>query len=239
MWTVRAMSALSGISIRTLHYYDEIGLLRPAEIGENGYRLYDEASLMRLKSILFFRELQFPLKEIAAMLGQEDFDPREALSRQITLMEMKRQRLERLIALARKTLDEGGNIMDFKAFDDHVFQQYAKETKERWGHTEAYQAYEKRGASDGPEVQQAMMGIFAQLGELKALSPAAPRVQEKIEALRQFITAHFYPCTKEILQSLGQMYTADERFRKNIDAAGGEGTAAFAEKAIQAYCGEK
>ena len=239
MWTVREMSALSGISIRTLHYYDEIGLLRPAEIGENGYRLYDEASLMRLKSILFFRELQFPLKEIAAMLGQADFDPREALSRQITLMEMKRQRLERLIALARKTLDEGGNMMDFKAFDDHDFQQYAKETKERWGHTEAYQAYEKRGASYGKDIQEAMMGIFAELGQLKALSPADERAQEKIAALQQYITDHFYPCTKEILQGLGQMYTQDERFRKNIDAAGGEGTAAFAEKAIEVYCGEK
>ena len=131
--------------------------------------------------------------------------------------------------------------MDFKAFDQGELEQHKKEAKDRWGGTQAYREYEERekcGEDFGAAAQQ-LMALFADLGALRQQNPADAVVQEKIAALQQFITDHYYTCTPEILQGLGQMYTADERFRKNIDRAGGEGTADFAARAIEIYCGKR
>ena len=128
--------------------------------------------------------------------------------------------------------------MKFDAFDKTEQEQYAAEVKQKWGGTKAYQEYsqrEKDGAIGDPA---GLMQCFAALGELKQLNPADPQVQAAVRALQQFITDHFYTCTPEILAGLGQMYTADDRFRSSIDKAGGEGTAAFAAQAIRIYCGQ-
>lgn len=128
--------------------------------------------------------------------------------------------------------------MKFDAFDKTEQERYAAEVREKWGGTAAYQAYQRR-EKDGTAGDPAqMMEWFAALGQMKALDPAAPEVQAAIHALRQFITDQFYPCTPEILAGLGEMYAADERFRRNIDKAGGDGTAEFVAKAIRAYRGE-
>ena len=118
---------------------------------------------------------------------------------------------------------------------------YRREAKEKWGGTAAYRAYEakEKAGKDFSRAGDELMALFADLGTCRALPPDSPAVQEKIAALQKMITENFYPCTREILQGLGQMYTQDERFRKNIDAAGGEGTAAFEEQAIEIYCAEK
>ena len=126
--------------------------------------------------------------------------------------------------------------MKFDAFDKTEQAQYAAEVREKWGGTAAYQEYQRReqdGATGNPAD---LMECFAALGKLKHLNPAAPEAQNAIGKLRQFITDHFYTCTPEILTGLGEMYVADDRFRKNIDKAGGDGTAAFVAQAIQAYC---
>lgn len=131
--------------------------------------------------------------------------------------------------------------MEFSVFDKSELEEYAQEAKARWGGTAAYQESERKSAKRSPDKERRlgrdMMALFTELGALRDRPPTDEAVQQKIAALRQFITEHYYPCTKDILQGLGQMYVADERFQKNIDRAGGDGTAEFVSRAIVAYCG--
>ena len=124
--------------------------------------------------------------------------------------------------------------MDFQAFDTKKIDEYAAEAKAKWGNTEAYQEYEQRGGKQ-PDADP-MMAIFAELGAVRHLEPASAQAQALVAKLQNYITANFYNCTKQILAGLGQMYVADERFRENIDRAGGAGTAEFACKAIEIFC---
>ena len=242
MKTVNEVSKFTGVSVRTLHHYDSIGLLPPTKVTDAGYRLYDDTALARLQTILLFRELQFPLKEIKAILENPDFDRQQALRQQIALLELQRKRLGTIISLARKTLVTGVNNMSFSAFDKTEIEQYKEEVKARFGKTDAYKEYEQKTAQQTDEEQKAasdkLMQLFVKIGEVKHLSPDSDQAQTLVEALRQCITENYYTCTKQILQSLGQMYTGDERFKANIDAHGGEGTAEFAGKAIEIYCGK-
>ena len=238
MKTVSEVSRLTGISVRTLHHYDAIGLLHPAAVTKAGYRMYDDAALCRLQSILLFRELKFPLKEIKTMLDSPAFDPSEALAQQIHLLELQRRHIDELISFAREIQEKGVKPMAFHAFDNKDLEQYKAEVKERWGETRAYQEYEQkqRDGQDFAAGTAQLMGAFAKLGSMKELTPDNPQVQEQVGVLQRVITENFYTCTPEILSGLGEMYTADERFRENIDRAGGEGTAEFARRAIAAYC---
>ena len=236
MKTVHEVSQISGVSVRTLHHYDAIGLLRPTAVTEAGYRLYDDTALARLQSILLFRELAFPLKEIKRIMDDPKFDQATALEQQIRLLELQQERLSRLIDLARKTMKTGVTNMDFTAFDNSKLEQYAAEVKERWGNTAAYQESAQRPAAEQKDAAAGLMAQFARMGRLRTGDPAGQEAQDAVRELQEFITKHFYTCTPEILAGLGQMYTADDRFRASIDAAGGEGTADFAGKAIAAYC---
>ena len=241
MMTVHEVSRITGVTIRTLRYYDRIGLLKPAARTEAGYRLYDDAALLKLQRILLLRELEIPLGDVSRLLTLSEREQREAIGRQIALLELKKERTEKLIALARR-LSEGEETMDFSAFDRSKEEAYAAEAKARWGETEAYGAYEKKAASrteaEGSQLAGRMMEIFANFGALKDGDPASDAAQAKVRELQDYISAHYYPCTDEIFMGLGQMYIADERFKANIDAAGGEGTAAFVQKAIAAHCGK-
>ena len=236
MKTVHEVSQISGVSVRTLHHYDAIGLLRPTAVTEAGYRLYDDTALARLQSILLFRELAFPLKEIKRIMDDPQFDQATALEQQIRLLELQQERLSRLIDLARETMKTGVTHMDFTAFDNSKLEQYAAEVKERWGNTAAYQESAQRPAVEQKDAAAGLMAQFARMGRLRTGDPAGQEAQDAVRELQEFITKHFYTCTPEILLGLGQMYTADDRFRASIDAAGGEGTADFAGKAIAVYC---
>lgn len=236
MKTVHEVSQISGVSVRTLHHYDAIGLLRPTAVTEAGYRLYDDTALARLQSILLFRELAFPLKEIKRIMDDPQFDQATALEQQIRLLELQQERLSRLIGLARETMKTGVTHMDFTAFDNSKLEQYAAEVKERWGNTDAYQESAQRPAAEQKDAAAGLMAQFARMGRLRTGDPAGQEAQAAVRELQEFITKHFYTCTPEILAGLGQMYTADDRFRASIDAAGGEGTADFAGKAIAVYC---
>lgn len=241
MRTVNEVSKLTGISVRTLHHYDAIGLLKPAKVTGAGYRLYDDAALKRLQSILLYRELQFPLKEIKVILDSPAFDPKEALTQQIGLLELQYKRIGELIAFAQKIQTKGVTEMDFQIFDKSEMEQYKEEVKTKWGKTEAYHEYlekEKRGL-DASKAAEQLMSLFTEIGALRELSPSDEKVQKKISMLQKFITDNYYSCTNEILSGLGQMYTDDERFRKNIDKAGGRGTAEFTMKAIEVYCAKE
>lgn len=131
---------------------------------------------------------------------------------------------------------------DFKAFDKSAIAAYEKEVRERWGTTAAYAEYEQKAKTKTDEEQEEigsqLMAQFIEIGKLKFCAPTDQAVQEKVAAIQQFITDNYYHCTNEILRGLGQMYVADERMRRNIDKAGGEGTAVFVSKAIEVYCGK-
>lgn len=241
MRTVREMSRLTGVSVRTLHHYDAIGLLKPSQTTQAGYRLYDDAALTRLQNILMFRELRFPLKEIKAILDSPDFDPQEALAQQIKLLELQAAHLQLLIRFAREVQRKGVEQMDFHAFNREELDRYAQEVKERWGATQAYAEFagNSRGLSQGQreEAVAQLLSRFAQLGALRQqYSPADPTVQAQLSALQAFITSHYYHCTNEIFQGLGQLYVSDARMKDNIDQAGGDGTAEFIHRAIEFYC---
>lgn len=232
MKTVKEISRLTGISVRTLHYYDEIDLLKPTGTTDAGYRLYDDTALERLHRILLFRELQFPLKEIKKILSDPDFDAGTALKEQIKMLEMQKNRLNEIICSARELLIKGSENMDFSVFDKTEIESYANEAKQKWGHTDAYKEYEQK-RSDFTENADEFMQIFAEIGKLKNLPSDSEEVQALIRKLQNFITENYYTCTNEMLKQLGQMYVADERFKNNIDKAGGVGTAEFVAKAIQ------
>lgn len=240
MRTVNEVSRLTGVSVRTLHHYDAIGLLKPTEITRAGYRLYDDAALKRLQGILMFRELQFPLKEIKAILESPDFNPEEALKQQITLLQLRRKHLDELIAFAQEIQKGGVKKMSFQAFQKNEIEQYEKEVQKRWGSTAAYREYEQKTKGKTTEVLDAMgeklLVLFAEIGALRDFPPEAKEVQEKIRELQAFITEHYYSCTDDILKGLSQMYVGDERMKRNIDNAGGAGTAAFVEQAVSVYC---
>ena len=245
MMTVHEVSKLSGVSIRTLQYYDNIGLLKPSAYTEAGYRLYDNASLERLQVILLFRELEFPLKDIQKIVENPDFDKEKALEQQIELLTLKKEHIDALIKLARdtkKSLHKTGDtmIMDFTAFDKKKIDEYTRRAKESWGHTSAYKEYEAKSKNKSTEdmvkISNDMMKIFTELGAMKHLAPESPEVQSLIKRLQDFITDHYCNCTKEILLSLGKAYSAGGEMTENIDKAGGTGTGDFADKAIQVYC---
>lgn len=240
MMTVHEVSLLTGVSVRTLHYYDEIGLLRPAVTTDAGYRLYDDLSLARLQQILLFKELEFPLKDIGRMLDSPDFDKEKALNDQIELLTLKKEHFEALISYAKQLRRKGEKTMDFKVFDNDKIEQYKAEAKKRWGDTDAYREYEQKTASVSAGKQSAlagqMMDIFREFGNNKAKTPDDPDVQTLVKKLQNFITENYYTCTKQILSGLGQMYAAGGEMTDNIDAVGGQGTAVFAAQAIAVYC---
>ena len=240
MRTVHEVSALTGVSVRALHHYDRIGLLKPAAVSEAGYRLYDEASLERLQLILLFRELQFPLKDIRGILESPSFDRNKALEQQIGLLRLRREHLDNLILLAQGILLRGVNHLTFDAFDMTKIDAYVAEAKKSWGDTPAYREYEQRregrGRNEELALGEGLMDLLAGFAELKGGPADAPEAQETVARLQAYITAHFYTCTPEILRGLGALYGGGGRFTGNIDARGGEGTAAFAAKAIEAYC---
>ena len=240
MKTVKQVSKLTGVRVRTLHHYDAIGLLKPSQVTEAGYRLYDDTALRRLQTILLFRELQFPLRDIQAILDSPGFDPRDALEQQICLLELQRQHLDELISHARKIKKTGVIHMDFKPFDHSKMDKYAAEAKAKWGKTNAYKEFEEKTSGQTKEqlasTGDKLMDIFREFGALQHLPAGDSQVQALVAKLQSFITANYYHCTNQILRGLGQMYIAGDEMTDNINRAGGEGTAQFAHDAIEIYC---
>ena len=235
---IKEFAEFTGVSVRTLHYYDEIGLLKPAHVDrDTGYRFYDDTSILRMQEILFYRELDFSLKSIKAILSSPNYDKTEALQAQKHLLTLKKERLERLIS-AIDSAAKGEPVMN--AFNNAEFDKYKNQAKEKWGNTKAYKEYEVKTAGQNKDQVQAagegLMAIFSEFGAIRHLSPADSQAQALVAKLQNYITEHYYTCTKQILFGLGQMYAAGDEMNENIDKAGGEGTGAFARDAITIYC---
>ncbi len=241
MWTVHELSEISGVTARALRHYDAVGLLKPTAVSEAGYRLYDDTALERLQQILLFRELEFPLREIKAILESPNFDRNRALEQQITLLELKKEHLENLILLAKGIKMLGVKYMDFSAFDKSRIDQYAEEAKKLYSKTPEYQEFLEKSKDWTPERDKAMeagiMGIFARFGEIKGTDPGSPEAIALARELQGFITENFYTCSDKVLLGLGKMYSGGGDFTESIDRAGGPGTAEFAAKAIEAAVG--
>lgn len=240
MRTVNEVSKLTGVSVRTLHHYDSIGLLKPAKVTEAGYRLYDDAALERLQQILLFRELEFPLKEIGHILNSPQFDRDRALEQQLDLLTLKKERLEGLIGLIREIQKRGGTPLDFAAFDTSRIDRYAAEAKAAYGQTAEYREFEEksrnRTEAEAGRLNVQLMDIFREFGAMRTLQPDSEQAQVQVKKLQDFITEHFYTCSEKVLQGLGEMYAAGGEFTVNIDEAGGNGTAEFVKTAITVYC---
>ncbi|MBP3633906.1 MAG: MerR family transcriptional regulator [Oscillospiraceae bacterium] len=236
---IKEFAKFTGVSVRTLHYYDEIGLLRPADVDrDTGYRFYDEQSLLRMQEILFYRELDFSLKSIDEILSSPHYDKDKALKAQKQLLVLKKERLERLID-AIDSASKGENIM--KAFDNSEFESYKAEAQERWGNTDAYKEHAEKTKNYGTDKWSSLASdmdiIFREFSicMINGFVPASEEAQNLVKKLQSHITENYYKCTKEILFGLGQMYVADERFKNNIDKHA-DGTAAFVSEAIACYC---
>ena len=236
---IKEFAAFTGVSVRTLHYYDEIGLLVPAHVDPStGYRYYNETSLLRMQEILFYRELDFSLKSIGEILSSPTYDKTKALHEQRHLLTLKKERLERLISAIDGAM-KGENVMT--AFDNREFEKHKAEAKARWGNTVAYQQHAEKTKNHSQQkwndLAEEMNHIMAEFAVCMKQGKAADsaEAQNLVKTLQNHITAQYYDCTHQILAGLGQMYVADERFQANIDQHG-DGTAAFICEAIEVYC---
>lgn len=236
---IKEFAKLTGVSVRTLRYYDEIGLLKPAFVDKfTGYRFYDESSLVRMQEILFYRELDFSLKSIAEFLSSPNYDKEKALAEQKKLLILKKERLERLISAIDGAV-RGENVMI--AFDNSEFENYKQEAKEKWGETAAYKEHAQKTKDYSKDkwnnLAGEMNGIFNEFAVCmnNGEAPDSDETLSIVEKLQSHITENYYHCTNEILAGLGQMYVADERFRNNIDKHA-LGTAEFVSRAIEVYC---
>ena len=236
---IKEFADFTGVSVRTLHYYDEIGLLRPAFVDRaTGYRFYDEKSLLCMQEILFYRELDFSLKSIGEILSSPNYDKSKALNEQKQLLTLKKERLERLISAIDGAV-KGENVM--KAFDNSEFEKHKAEAREKWGKTDAYKEHAQRTKNYSKQKwnnlaadMDAIMGEFAACMK-EGNQPTSATAQNLVKTLQTHITENYYHCTDQILAGLGQMYVGDERFKANIDCHG-DGTAAYICAAITAYC---
>jgi DNA-binding transcriptional MerR regulator len=243
-FTVKAVADLAGISVRTLHHYDAIGLLKPATISPAGYRLYAVADLERLQQILFFRELDVSLPEIQAIMDRPDFDRRQALISHRHLLSEKQKRLETLIQSVDRTLAalERGTKMDasemFTGFDDKQLQEWQEEARQRWGPEHVDESIRRTSTytkEDWAGLQGEMQAIGQGLADCMAGDPGAPEAQAWVEKWFRLINEHFYDCSLAIFRGLGDLYVDDPRFTATYDKIK-PGLAQFKRAAMHVYC---
>lgn len=239
MKTVKEVSKLTGVSVRALHHYDSIGLLKPTQVTEAGYRLYNADALERLYMILVYRELGLSLKEIGDILDAPDYDRNRVLEHQILLMQDKVNKLQDRISLAKAMQTAGVEYMDFEGFDPKKMDEYSAQAKALYGKTQPYKEFEQKSANRTAEQEKDLgaqvMDFFARLGKMRPSSPDSEAAQAWVKELQAFFTEHFYTCTPQILKSLAESYAGGGSMTENIDKVGGAGTGAFAKQVIEAY----
>lgn len=247
-YKVKEVADIAGVSVRTLHHYDQIGLLKPAHINSAGYRDYSEDNLGRLQQILFFKELDFSLQEIKTIINSPWYDRQQALLVQKELLEKKIIRLQNMVVSIEKTisLQQGGSIMThketFKVFDmseiEKTKAKYAQEVREKYDAAVVKECEEKTknySSKQWSEIQDKGNKILLQIAELMDRGPADEQVQKLIDSYRAYISDNFYHCTLEIFAGLGELYVVDPRFTKNMNKVA-DGFASFMKEAMKTYC---
>ena len=239
MKTVKEVSKLTGISIRALHHYDAIDLLKPTLVTVAGYRLYDGAAIEKLYMILVFRELGLSLKEIADILHAPDYDRNRVLEKQVNLMQARICKLQDRITLAKGILTAGVKYMDFEGFDPRKMDDYSAQAKALYGKTDAYKEFSQKSKNRTKEQEKDLgaqvMDFFARLGKMRPCDPGCEEALGWAKELQDFFTANYYTCTPQILGSLAESYAGGGSMTENIDQVGGAGTGAFAKEVIDIY----
>ncbi|QFZ75036.1 MerR family transcriptional regulator [Streptomyces fagopyri] len=228
--SVGQVAGFAGVTVRTLHHYDEIGLLVPSGRSHAGHRRYGDTDLDRLQQILFYRELGFPLDEVAALLDDPEADPRAHLRRQHDLLTARIEKLQRMAAAVEHAMEARTMGIDltpeekFEVFGDKDPEAHAEEAERRWGGTEAYAESQRRAARYTKDDWKRMQAEVASWGErydalMEAGEPATgERAMDMAEEHRLHITRWFYGCSYETHRGLGEMYVADERFKEFYDS---------------------
>jgi len=242
-YTIKEIADLANVTARTIRYYGEIGLLNPADIGENGYRYYDNDSLLRLQQILFFRELDVPLKEIDLIINRPEFNLVDALENHRSSMKNRIKRLKALIANIDNTIEviQGKKKMAekdyFKGFDET---QYEDEAKERWDNTPQYEEQRRKWASFSKEQKEAIKvegGRIAirMVGTDPNISPDDSNVQAAVGEYYAYLNKYFYTCNVTFLRGLSDMWVEDARFAVNYEKIR-EGGAMFVRETVHIFC---
>lgn len=229
-YSVGQVAALAGVTVRTLHHYDEIGLLQPGERNHAGHRRYGDDDLDRLQQILFYRELGFPLDEVAALLDDPHTDPQQHLRRQHDLLTARIDKLQKMAAAVEHAMEARKmNVRltpeeKFEVFGDYDPDEHAAEVEERWGHTEAYKESQRRSAAytkeDWKRVTAELDAVHRAMADLLAQGVAADSAaaMDVAEEHRQVICGAYYDCSPEMHTCLGEMYVTDERFTATYEA---------------------
>jgi len=242
-YTIKEVADLAGVSTRTIRYYDEIGLLSPAETRDNGYRYYDQDSLLMLQQIMFLRELDVPLKEIHLILNQPGFNLLSGLEKHRVALQARAARLSTMIETVNQTIAmlQGESIMSdkdyFEGFDET---QYEEEAKQRWGHTSPYAESQKKWSSYSNEQKEAIKFeggeiTMRMVGNDPGLSPDDPAVQAAVGDYYAYLNKYFYTCEVEFIRNLADMWVQDPRFAINYERIR-EGGAEFVRQAVHIFC---
>jgi DNA-binding transcriptional MerR regulator len=242
--TVNEIAKITGITVRTLHYYDEIGLLKPSDTSQAGYRLYSDIDIEMLQQILFLKEIGLGLKQIKEIIHSTDFDKKTALKQHKEILMLKKKRIENLIKLVDNKLD--GNLnLSFSEFDvSNIIakqKEYRKEVLHRWKNTEAYKEFELKQSNSNNEftdIDKKAREIFGAIAEYMDYPPSDEKVQKLISLWQDYITQNHYNCNNEMLQCLALMYVDDARFKRYIDSLG-DNLAQYISEAINFYCQTK
>lgn len=243
MYTVKQLSELAGVTVRTLHYYDEIGLLRPSEVGENSYRYYADEAVLKLQQILFFRELDFGLNEIKTIIDQPEFDWLMALQTHRKALQERIKRLSNLIQTIDSTILHLMGEIDmskkqlFAGFSEEEEKRYAQEARETYGAEvvdASYKLWNSYSAEKKSQILAEGGAIYTELAASMEKGAANPEVQDLIGRWHHHIR-HFYEPTVEVLRGLGQLYVEHPEFHKNISQFGA-GLPEFMREAITIYC---
>jgi DNA-binding transcriptional MerR regulator len=241
-YTVKRVSEMAGVSIRALHHYDAIGLLRPAGATEAGYRLYSEEDVRRLQQILFYRELELKLKEIGVILDGPGFDPGEALRNHRKVLRARRARLSALIQTIDRTLeslDRGTHMEDKDLFDGFDPAKYEDEARQRWGDTLAWKESQKRTKGytreDWTAIRKENTGIVQAIAARMGKGPSDPQVQKLVKRYHDHINNRYYTCTVEIFRGLADNNVDDPRFTATWEKIK-PGMARFMQSAMIEYC---
>ncbi|WP_042148735.1 MerR family transcriptional regulator [Paucisalibacillus sp. EB02] len=249
-YTVKILARMSGVSGRTLRYYDQIGLLKPARINSSGYRIYGQKEVDQLQQILFYRELEVSLEDIFEIMNQPSFDRSEALKSHYEKLKEKRSRLDKIMATVEKTIAsiEGGKPMQdsekFEGFKEKLIEdnekKYGKEIREKYGDATIDASNAKlRGMSQEDYDHMTKLGeeVFELLEKAYATGdPTSPEAVELAEKHKEWLMYSWTSYSKEAHAGLAEMYVADERFAAYYDKVVDGGTK-FIRDAILNYLG--
>ena len=241
-YSIKQIAGLASVTTRTIRYYDQIGLLPPAETGENGYRYYDRASLLKLQQILFFRELDMPLEDILSILSHPDYDPLAALQNHRVSLNKKLKRLQNLVHTLDQTISSlkgENNMTDKELFEGFDETQYEDETRQRWGSTPQYAESQRKwksfSAAEKEAIKQKSADLITRMCGTQDSRSDDPDVQAAIAEYFSFLNNNFYTCDVQFLRNLADMWVSDPRFAANYERirAGG---AAFTREAVHYFC---